>query len=237
MSYIYLLNDILFNSQNTNIKYAWIYKELIQNKIPEIFWSMFNDSNVPNIEYLISKVRKVIDIWIEKKYFYDEFFNGILLYVNTPLSESIRNDFESKVKPQLETYEGELLELYTKDETQLQEIAKKNGIYDSLSYPELIELLLKVKERALYEECIRECDGEECDEEMLNMKIDKLKEILTIMRKEYQKLNMLDVDGVEINKAEYEFFGFKCENEDKEIEAENKKEEEYDDDIDGEQIH
>lgn len=193
---------------------------------------MFNDSNVPNIQFLILKVKRVIDIWYDKKYFDEELFNGIYLYVNSPISESIKNDFESKVKPQLDSYEGELLEIYTKDEKQLKELAKKNGIYDSLSYPELIEMLSKVKERKLYEECIKECDGEECDEEMLNMKIDKLKVILNIMKKEYQKLNMLDVDGVEINKAEYEFFGFKCDD----TNVENKKEEIYDEDIDGEPI-
>lgn len=207
MNYLYLINDILFNSQNTKIKYAWIYKELIQKQLPLIFHFLFYEQNEISQNFFFPKIKILVNFWFEKKVFPDNFYNGLFFYVDNVISDSLKNEFSGKIKPKLDIYENYLLELYTKNEKELREVAKENGINDTLQYGDLIEKLLKVKEMVLYKECLKECDGEECDEEMLTIKIEKLTNILKVMKKGYQNLNMLDVDGVEIDKVEYDFFG------------------------------
>lgn len=160
----------------------------------------------------------------------------MLLYVDTKASPEFKNEFLFKVKPKLDSYESGLVELYTNNEKELRKIAKRKGIYEMLSYGELMEKLLKVQEMLLYKECAKECDGEECDEEMIDLKINQLRKVLDVMKKGFSSLNAMEIDGVKLDKLEYEFFGIDEEKEsiDNKIDIEN-----YNnmiDDIDGEPI-
>ena len=87
---------------------------------------------------------------------------------------------------------------------------------------------------------MQEINGEDCKEEILDLKIEKLTNVLNIMKNNYNKINILDENGIEIHPIEYEFFGIKNENiqENKknEINNNNNINEEYESDIDGEPI-
>ena len=46
LSHFYLINDILFNSTNTSIQHAWIYHDIIKDKIPFLFHMKFHNKNI-----------------------------------------------------------------------------------------------------------------------------------------------------------------------------------------------
>ena len=102
-----------------------------------------------------------------------------------------------------------------------------------------------MKEYELYKECINEIDGEECEEDLLDFKIEKLHNILKKMKSSYHKINNLDNDGIKIDLDEYEYFNLDLSNDEinqieneKKDENENivKKQIEYDPDLDGEPL-
>jgi len=66
----------------------------------------------------------------------------------------------------------------------------------------------------------------------LDLKIKKLNNVLNIMKNNYNKINILDENGIEINPIEYEFFDIENKNEINN----NNNNEEYESDIDGEPI-
>ena len=162
--------------------------------------------------------------------------------------------FNEKIKKELEKYENELFDLYINDTNKLKETIKENGFYNDINYGDIIEKLKEMKEYELYKECINEIDGEECEEDLLDFKIDKLKGILKKMKISYNKINNLDNDGIKIDLDEYEYFNIELpkneieedinlknnekKNENKNINEKNIKnnEIEYDPDLDGEPL-
>ena len=162
--------------------------------------------------------------------------------------------FNEKIKKELEKYENELFDLYINDTNKLKETIKENGFYNDINYGDIIEKLKEMKEYELYKECINEIDGEECEEDLLDFKIEKLKGILKKMKNSYNKINNLDNDGIKIDLDEYEYFNIELpkneieedinlknnekKNENKNINEKNIKnnEIEYDPDLDGEPL-
>ena len=162
--------------------------------------------------------------------------------------------YSEKIKKELEKYENQLFDLYINDTNKLKETIKENGFYNNINYGDIIEKLKEMKEYELYKECINEIDGEECEEDLLDFKIEKLKGILKKMKNSYNKINNLDNDGIKIDLDEYEYFNIELpkneieedinlknnekKNENKNINEKNIKnnEIEYDPDLDGEPL-
>ena len=193
---------------NTSIQHAWIYHEIIKDKLPYLFHMKFHNKHNANVVQLKMKLMQLLNVWNEFKLFEEQFLNGLMCYVGGfTWSDVIKGAFEMKVKQQVDEYQNELIGIYMgSNESTLSVIAKENGIWNKAPYIEMIEMLIKVKEYELYKGYVKECDGEECDEDVVDMKIAKLKEVLAIMKDGFKKVNMFDVDGVPIQKEEYEFF-------------------------------
>jgi hypothetical protein len=153
--------------------------------------------------------------------------------------------YSEKIKKELEKYENQLFDLYINDTNKLKETIKENGFYNNINYGDIIEKLKEMKEYELYKECINEIDGEECEEDLLDFKIEKLHNILKKMKSSYHKINNLDNAGIKIDLDEYEYFNLDLSNDEinqneneKNDENENiiKKQIEYDSDLDGEPL-
>ena len=195
----------------------------------------FHNKNSSNVLQLKTKLVQVLTVWSEFKLFEEQFLNGLICYVGGfAWSDAIKKAFEIKVRKEVDEYQNELIGIYMgNNETTLSIIAKDNGIWNKAPYSEMIEMLIKVKEYELYKGYVKECDGEECDEDVVDMKIAKLKEVLAIMKDGFKKVNMHNVDGVPIQKEEYEFFDIRDDNNyiNNTINLSN-----VDDDLDGEPI-
>ena len=244
MAYFYLINDVLYNSINTKIKYSWIYKILLQNLLPKLLHDLFYKNEILlNNKMFINKLNEIFTIWKEKfNLFENNYYNGLFYYLNDydfkMFSKEILND-ENIIK-EINNFEEDLFNLYNKDAEKLKEIAKENGFYENENYGEIINKFINIKKFHLYSDYVQEINGEDCVEEILDLKIEKLKNVLNTMKNTYNKINILDENGIEIHPIEYEFFGIKNENiqENKQNEINNNNiiNEEYESDIDGEPI-
>ncbi len=259
MSYIYLINDILFNSKNTKIKYSWIFKEFFKELFPDFLFNLFSSKKIQKDKNFFIIYKTIIDNIKQWKIFPDKFLNGLYYYIHKYSSDLLINDsikkmFNEKIKKEIEKYENELFDLYINDTNKLKETIKQNGFYNDINYGDIIEKLKEMKEYELYKECINEIDGEECEEDLLDFKITKLKGILKKMKNSYNKINNLDNDGIKIDLDEYEYFSLELPKneieEDNNINNNEKKNEnnnindkniklneiEYDPDLDGEPL-
>ena len=149
MAYFYLINDVLYNSINTKIKYSWIYKILLQNLLPKLLHDLFykNEILLKN-KMFINKLNEIFTIWKEKfNLFENNYYNGLFYYLNDydfkMFSKEILND-ENIIK-EINNFEEDLFNLYNKDAEKLKEIAKENGFYEDENYGEIINKLINIK--------------------------------------------------------------------------------------------
>lgn len=247
---MYLINDVLFNSKNTKIKYSWIFKELFKEFFPNFLFNLFSSKKIQKDKNFFVIYKNIIDNIKQWKIFPEKFLNGLYYYINKYSSDLLINDsikkmYNEKIKKELEKYENQLFDLYINDTNKLKETIKENGFYNNINYGDIIEKLKEMKEYELYKECINEIDGEECEEDLLDFKIEKLHNILKKMKSSYNKINNLDNDGIKIELDEYEYFNLDLSNDEinqieneKKDENENivKKQIEYDPDLDGEPL-
>lgn len=118
----------------------------------------------------------------------------------------------------METYEDELLEIYSENKNNIINLAKTYG----LSYTDDIELILSklvgLKEYCLNKEFERskliqleiEQDNKNIEQIIeLNLKLNQYKRILNSFQSSYKKIKEFDVDGIEINALEYETLSIK----------------------------
>ena len=210
--------------------------------LPKLLYDLFNKNDVLlKNKIFIKKLNEIFTIWKEKfNLFENNFYNGLFYYLNdynfSIFSKEILND-EHIIK-EINNFEEDLFNLYNKDAEKLKEIAKKNGFYENENYGEIINKLINIKKLNLYSEYMQEINGEDCLEEILDLKIEKLTNVLNIMKNNYNKINILDENGIEINPIEYEFFDIKTENKNEinNNNNNNNNNNEYESDIDGEPI-
>ena len=207
--------------------------------LPKLLYELFykNEILLKN-KIFIQKLNEIFTIWKDKfNLFENNFYNGLFYYLNdynfSVFSKEILN--EEHIIKEINNFEEDLFNLYNKDAEKLKEIAKKNGFYENENYGEIINKLINIKKLNLYSEYMQEINGEDCIEEILDLKIEKLTNVLNIMKNNYNKINILDENGIEINPIEYEFFDIKTENKN-EINNNNNNNNEYESDIDGEPI-
>ena len=184
--------------------------------LPKLLYELFykNEILLKN-KIFIKKLNEIFTIWKEKfNLFENNFYNGLFYYLNdynfSIFSKEILN--EEHIIKEINNFEEDLFNLYNKDAEKLKEIAKKNGFYENENSGEIINKLINIKKLNLYSEYMQEINGEDCVEEILDLKIEKLTNVLNIMKNNYNKINILDENGIEINPIEYEFFDIKKEN-------------------------
>lgn len=190
-------------------------------------------------ELMKEHLSQLMKIWSSWSVFTDEYLIGLAFPMRKPIDDGIIEKYQFEAKDGLEKYEDMLLEIYSEDSDRLKEIALANGIFNKISTEEMISRLVSLKEFLIYKE--KEIDN--CDD--LNKTIEKLQSVLEVMRNAYNKLNPLDLDGIEINEIEYEYFSLPLDDEPKQSLFNNKdsmkdndqnNNQHEDDDIDGEPI-
>ena len=161
VSKIYLISDILYNSKNMNINSSWRYKRELEEFLPDIF-EEFNKEYMYGLklfrkligsiisESIKDKLLNILNIWKEWSIFDSKYIEGLESSFLRKKRE--RDDLNKEIKSELEQYEDEIIEIYSKSKTSIQILAKENGLSSRGELRDIMSRLICLKEYKLNKE-------------------------------------------------------------------------------------